>query len=389
MPGVIDNRYPQIGAFLNCIQYRGILQHVPGPADAALESGLIDFIGELAAQQPGQPGAAPGHIMQRQIGANRGSAEIASLPGYILQVAVLAGGDKILVAAELRRIDTQRAVIVAGVPFAIRAFYRQESMGRKIAGRAVERIGHIIARAIFFKGRVADVMAGPAQSRFPMEWRNQDRVAAGGVHKRASPRTGGVHHRHAVGIYLARKTQGRQNIDIFDRILFAIKGVHQPVAEIAGNPAHIRAEHLAAVGGNRTALEPAAGQVAAQADVAGVGGVLIGDGHIGFEQQIARGLGHHAAFPVVKWFHAGVVIAMTRGAGVGRIQNPSLERLAAGLVEVPQGSGGHPARWRLNRENAVAVVCIAVEGVVGGLDAKDSLGSGPIGGEPGIQAGIR
>ena len=61
-------------------------------------------------EQSGQPGAAPGHVVQRHIGTGGHGRElrgIAALAGDISHVAVLTGGDEsaVLVPGELRRVN--------------------------------------------------------------------------------------------------------------------------------------------------------------------------------------------------------------------------------------------------------------------------------------------
>jgi two-component system response regulator AtoC len=63
--GVVGHGHFQLPPHLLEFQIGGLLQHVPGPRDPGLHRRCVDVIGIDRGQQSGQPGAAPGHVVQR------------------------------------------------------------------------------------------------------------------------------------------------------------------------------------------------------------------------------------------------------------------------------------------------------------------------------------
>src|SRR5262249_16911655 len=108
-----------------------------------------------------------------------------------------------------------------------------------------------------------------------------------------------------------------------------------------------------AVGRSAASVQPARRGMAAEAHLARLLDVLIGDGQAGVENGVARGLSHHASRPAAIRFHGQVVVAVTVPADRG-IRDGLLESqgLRARLQEVlgrrrqrePRGSEAHDRR---------------------------------------------
>jgi len=143
--------------------------------------------------------------------------------------------------------------------------------------------------------------------------------------------------------------------------------------------------------GTERPAKPTPREMTAQAQITGIGRVLIRDGHIGLEQEIPCGMGHHAALPVGERLDSGVVVAMAIGAAVRIIQlGAAAKWLSARHIKIPQGCWHPPPGRRNDGQSRVALVLARVGGVIYGDNADTNrIGGRTIGGEPGERTGVR
>jgi len=271
VPGFIGHRHVEQDPVLSGDHAGRILQHVASPQDTGLHGRVIHVVWIKALQQPGQPGAAAGEVVQRQVGAGHGwrTADGAADAGDVPHVAVLTDGDVVEVAAELRGVHTARSVVVAVQPLGIGPFQGHQVALAKISGRAVERVRQEVATAVVLEHRVAHVVTGAAEGRFLVELRCEDRVGPVSVGEGTAPmlpvRVEDIHGITELGGCIV---QGVDDGRIHRGVSRGVDRVDHPVALATEHAGEVIVLELAAVGGHRAPGHPAPGGMAAQTEVA-------------------------------------------------------------------------------------------------------------------------
>src|SRR5262245_27779397 len=129
--------------------------------------------------------------------------------------------------------------------------------------------------------------------------------------------------------------------------------------------------------------------MAANAQVAGGRGILLGDGEARVEQRVARRLSHHRATEIAARLHGRRIAAVARVARVVALERAGPERLRAGLEEVAERRRELAAGRADDRERGVALVCSNIAGSVVREDADAGGGRGRVVDEPREAAGVR
>ncbi len=340
----VRHAYAQRVALLRQRQRRRELQHVPRADDAGVERGHVDARRNLA-QQRRNPRAAAGHVVQRQVGAHGRILEVAGLPRDRTHVAVLALGDVLSIAAEFRRENALRRVEGAMHPLAVRALDGAKLMRAERLGRLVECVGADGAVGVSREDRVAHVVAYAADRRRAMQRRIRRLVRRDGVVERpAQPPRVRVDDVLPAGITGGHVGKVGQNFRVERRAdAFNVDRIDLPVAEVAAHANEVVGLHLRAVRRRRAARQPAAAVVAAQAHVAGLRRVGVGDLHEPEKQRIDGSMGHHAAAPVECRLDAWVVIAVAAAADLRADERLGAKWLRAGHVEIAQRRRHAPA----------------------------------------------
>ncbi len=127
-----------------------------------------------------------------------------------------------------------------------------------------------------------------------------------------------------------------------DRGRLGVVGSRQAMTQMARHAVGVVVDQRRAVGRHRAALDPALGDVAADAGVAHARVILLGDGERRPHQRVATRVGHHAPAPVV----------VDPGVGAAEV----VVALRAGLALVPSAAArpGRAARARGRRRSRAA-----------------------------------
>ena len=136
------------------------------------------------------------------------------------------------------------------------------------------------------------------------------------------------------------------------------EGIDHAVAHVARDAVVVAAGHGRRVGRIGAALDPTLGEVAALADVHRVGRadgpdrILAGDRHGAPEDEVARRLAHHRAFPEEARLDGLIVVAVTSlGAGVGIVEGSAARLCARHMHQRVVGHRrGHPRDGRARRQ---------------------------------------
>jgi hypothetical protein len=317
------------------------------------------------------PVVPAGHVVQRQIRAQRRRALRRAFARDRRHVARLAGErPRRAVDVVARRSRGQRGVVgafdragaqIRGQARIIEHAHRRQGRGAMLTERALddavlvrevvegrlllhrrpwnsavgsrrERLLRAVVVREIARHRVRHVVAGSAEIRAAMEARAEEgvrRVDAARVGPDALvARPDDVHAAAEVGrgrILLVVREERRC---LHAEVLRAIRVGHA-VAHVARDAVEVRSGERGAVGGRRTAGEPAERRVAAQAQIARAGEVLIGDRGGGPVQRVARRVRHRAAEPLAPRLHGRRVAPVAVVAEVRVLRVRDLPRLRA------------------------------------------------------------
>ena len=328
------------------------------------------------------------HVVKGEIRARGHVGEavgIAALPDHLPLVTVLAGRHRParLAAREVGRGDALRERAVA--PLAERALDRHQPADAHGIRVLIERPGRVVTRADAGEDGIRHVVAGAAQIAAPVEVGREEGMRRGrrGIGAAAHGRIG-IDHVLPVGI-ARRPMRGQQGAEdsLIGRRTHAglVDRIDQAMAKRARDAVAIVRGDAAAVGRNAVTGEPAHRRVAANAQVAGCGRILLGHGEARVEQRIAPRLAHHRALPRAR-LGVRLVSAVTRETDRARNQRTRVERLGPRLDEVAQ-RGRHAATGDPHdHEPGVARVRGGVPGGVVGDDPHARAGSGSVVDEP-------
>ncbi len=306
------------------------------------------------------PVIAAGHVVQGQVAARRYALLVGALAGDRPHVAGLAAEitrrRRVLVVGAIRWAALrgrfihrlQRAAdreIFVHIPVSVVLQFRGRDLARFVlaegalddavgVGRVVEgrlavnrsarhavgdngvvdgRQGLAVVVGEVADHRVGDVVAGAAEIRVTVEVRLHELVASLGVVVRTELVTTTPQRRHARAMVAFGNGRtsviGHEGLELVARVFLVVR-IGQLVAVVAFHAVGIAGRQAGTVGWRGASGQPAAGGVAADAQIARTVEILLGDRQGGPEDRIAPGVRHHAAAPVVGGLHGAVVTAV-------------------------------------------------------------------------------
>ena len=163
-------------------------------------------------------------------------------------------------------------------------------------------------------------------------------VRGTGVVEWAAACAGGIEDEHGVGVELGGPfgEGGEDCLVLVGADSWFVDGIDHGVAEVAGDAVAVILVEHGSVGVDGVLGDEGHGDVAAHAEGAGVGDVLVGGGHLREEERIASGLGHERSRPGGVDVLPLVVVGVAHGAVVGVKDGPlgDFTDLGAGEAEV-------------------------------------------------------
>ena len=340
------------------------LHRVEPAAEAQLAFGV------LVDDRVGSPVVAAGHVVQRQVPAQRNAVlvravtadcpHVAGLAGEIAVGAVLvvsAGGIEsgldragLEIRGKLPVRGNQRLRQLPGLELAVGALDHavlvREVVERRLAvhrrARHAARDHRIAARrpAVVVREvadrRVRHVVAGAAEIHVAVEPRLHELVARTRVAVRTELRRARPKRQHSRAVVPGgrRATVVRDEGFSLRTEVLAIVRVRALVAGLAFDAVRIAGHQSRAVGRRRAPRHPACGAVAADAQVACAVEVLLRDRERRPEDRVTARVRHHAAAPVERRLDCAVVAAVAVVALVRRVEVARLARLCARLLDL-------------------------------------------------------
>ena len=323
-----------------------LLQHAAGAENACRECGRVHFGRILGRHDQRHESVAAGQVVQRLVIPKDRTRLVAGHTAHVAHVAVLAGGDGVLVAAELGRVDACRRVVSAPRPLAVGPLDRNHPVRVGVGRPLVERVRHVLFARDAGERRIAHVVADAAGLGLLVERCVEELVVGIGVRERPTFGVVVVDDEHAVTEEAGDRVDRREVTLVLRVGAGRVVGIaririrperRRPHHAVAGVAAHALAV-LRLEGGSirrrRASFQPALWRMAADAEISTPGRVLLGNCHPREEELVACGVRHHAAAPGERRLDGRIVPAVAVVTLVAGFEGSGLTRLGAGHEEI-------------------------------------------------------